>query len=64
MTATTLPGSVLLQNRLCYGVARNVIGVPNGIGWLLQCKYRLENSLSWNNQSSMTGGDLQFTNFT
>ena len=29
MTATTLPGSVLLQNRLCYGVARNVIGVPN-----------------------------------
>ncbi|MEP6890705.1 MAG: tyrosine-type recombinase/integrase, partial [Nitrospirota bacterium] len=39
-------------------------GVPNGIGWLLQCQYRLENSLSWNNQSSMTGGDLQFTNFT
>jgi hypothetical protein len=30
MTATTFPGSVLLQNRLCYGVSRNVTGVPNG----------------------------------
>jgi hypothetical protein len=34
MTATTLPGSVLPQNRLCYGVARNVIGVPNRTGRL------------------------------
>ena len=34
-------------------VAWTQVQIPNGIRWLLQFQYRLENPLSWNNQSSM-----------